>query len=287
MHPRDERLFLSGSLDCRLRLWSIESRKVLSWHELGQDGLITTVAFNPSGKVAICGTSTAQCLFFDCTRGLQYHSQITVCSRRGKNKKGSKLSGLDVITSALGDDKLLVSSNDSRMRVYRMRDKELECKYAGGFLNTSSQIKGVFSRDDGCFVLTASEDGFLTIFCGGELSGEHKKKGFLSIFKSAGGNKSERITEYERFQAFSAPCTTAIFAPTSLRNLLISSNLRPSDVSMYTTGGIREEVETILNGQIIVAADTQGRIRIWENNSKLVQWLERRSQSVGDLMIYC
>ena len=231
VHPKDDRLFLSGSLDGRLRLWSIESRKVLSWHELGQDGLITAVAFNPSGKVAICGTSTAQCLFFDCTRGLQYHSQITVCSRRGKNRKGSKLSGLDVITSALGDDKLLVSSNDSRMRVYRMKDKGLECKYAGGFLNASSQIKGVFSKEDGCFVLTASEDGFLTIFCGNNSGEQHGRRGFLGMFRRVGAG-NERITEYERFQAFSAPCTTAIFAPTSLRNLLISAKLRPTDVSL-------------------------------------------------------
>ena len=96
-----------------------------------------------------------------------------------KTRGAASCPGLDVITSALGDDKLLVSSNDSRMRVYRMKDKELECKYAGGFLNTSSQIKGVFSKDDGCFVLTASEDGFLTVFSGGSPSGEHKRKGFL------------------------------------------------------------------------------------------------------------
>lgn len=38
---------------------------------------------------------------------------------------------------------LLVTSNDSRVRMYNLKDHSLSCKYKGG-LNTSSQIKATF-----------------------------------------------------------------------------------------------------------------------------------------------
>lgn len=265
-HPRDDRLFLSGSLDRRLRLWSIESRKVLSWHELGPANLITAVSFNSNGKVAIAGTSNAQLVFFDCTKGLQYHSQIAVCSRRGKNRLGSKISGIETMVGKFGDERILVTSNDSRLRVYALRDKRLFCKYAGGFTNAASQIRGSFS-EEGDYIVAASEDGSVCLY----ESAAAKQK---SLFAS-----NERIGTYEHFTAFHMPCTTACFAPACVRNLLISCLMRPSATRC---GG--PEDETFASGQIIAAADLSGRIRVWENNARLPAWLDRRSASWDNLL---
>jgi hypothetical protein len=55
--------------------------------------------------------------------------------------------------------------------------------------------------------------------------------------------------------------TCAIFAPSSVRNRLQGVGLRP------VLGGDNDE------GQIIVAVDLNGRIKIYENSSILESWL--------------
>ncbi len=45
------------------------------------------------------------------------------------------------------NSKVLITSNDSRVRLYNIRTKEIERKYRG-YSNQSSQIRGSFSHDD-------------------------------------------------------------------------------------------------------------------------------------------
>lgn len=52
--PKDDRFFISGSLDCKLRLWNIVEKRVHSWTELPD--LITSVVFTADGKLAAAGT---------------------------------------------------------------------------------------------------------------------------------------------------------------------------------------------------------------------------------------
>lgn len=152
-HPRDDRYFLSGSLDGKLRLWNIPDKKVALWNEISDGStLITAANFCQNGKKAVVGTYDGRCLFFD-TEHLKYHTQIHVRSRRGKNSHGSKISGIEPLP---GEDKLLITSNDSRVRLYNLRDLTLACKYKG-CINTSSQIKASFSHD-GRYVICGSED---------------------------------------------------------------------------------------------------------------------------------
>ena len=102
---------------------------------------------------------------------LKYHTQIHVRSRHGKNK-GRKISGIEPLPGedkvrgrqcscmlslpGVGDclwgrlfilsvsvSQLLVTSNDSRVRLYNLKDHTLSCKYKG-CVNTSSQIRATF-----------------------------------------------------------------------------------------------------------------------------------------------
>jgi WD repeat-containing protein 44 len=156
-HPRDDRFFLSGSLDCKLRLWSIPDKQVAFWNELPE--LITAVAFTPDGKFSIAGSFVGLCLFYE-TDGLRYHTQIHVRSTRGKNSRGSKITGISAMSlpanSTHGEVKLLITSNDSRTRMYNFRDKSLEVKFKGN-LNSCSQIHATFN-DTGKFIICGSED---------------------------------------------------------------------------------------------------------------------------------
>ncbi|KAI8625622.1 WD40 repeat-like protein [Xylariaceae sp. FL1651] len=204
-HPRDDRFFLAGSLDSILRLWSIPDKAVAYSSQLSD--IITAVGFSPDGKTAIAGCFNGFCMFYE-TEGLKFLTQVHVRSSRGKNAKGSKITGIKTMDFSPekpdGDVKLLVTSNDSRIRIYNLADKTLETKLKG-HENTCNQIRASFS-DDGAFVICGSED----------------RKAFIWSKETADSDSREkRPCEY--FEAHSEIVTTAIFAPTKTRRLLQAS----------------------------------------------------------------
>ncbi|KAL8730376.1 MAG: hypothetical protein Q9166_004141 [cf. Caloplaca sp. 2 TL-2023] len=203
-HPRDDRFFLAGSLDSKLRLWSIPDKSVAYWNQLPD--LITAVAFTPDGKTAVAGCLNGLCLFYE-TEGLKYQTQIHVRSAHGKNAKGSKATGIQAINfppdDPNGEVKILVTSNDSRVRVYNLRDKGLEIKLKGNE-NTSSQIRASFS-EDAKYIICGSEDRKAYIWPTGPLETEKDKR------------------PVETFEAHSAIVTSSLMAPTRTRQLLSAS----------------------------------------------------------------
>lgn len=226
-HPRDDRFFLAGSLDTMLRLWSIPDKAVAFSAQLPD--LVTAVAFSPDGKVAIAGLVNGLCMFYE-TEGLQLRSQIHVRSSRGKNAKGSKITGiqtmaipppnaLDVASSrppssgstsvasadvtSSAEVRVLITSNDSRIRIYSLRDKSLDVKFKG-HQNSCSQIAATFS-DDGKHVICGSED---------------RKTFIWSLTGSDALVQDKDKLPCEYFEAHGDIVTTALFAPTKTRMLL-------------------------------------------------------------------
>ncbi|KAG6006738.1 hypothetical protein E4U21_006723 [Claviceps maximensis] len=204
-HPTDDRFFLAGSLDAQLRLWSIPDKAVA--FSAAANEFITAVAFSPDGKTAICGLLSGLCLFY-ATDGLNLESQIHVRSSRGKNAKGSKITGIEtaIVPSEDGnqDVKVLISSNDSRVRIYNMRTKVLEVKFRG-LENSSSQIHARFS-DDKKYVISGSEDRRAYVWNVASLVNDLKDK-----------------QPYECFDAHPEVVTTACMVPTRTRQLLSAS----------------------------------------------------------------
>ncbi|TQS35586.1 hypothetical protein Golomagni_03989 [Golovinomyces magnicellulatus] len=201
-HPTDDRFFLAGSLDCILRLWSIPEKKVAFNCESPDP--ITAVAFTPSGTIAIAGGFSGLCRFYDVDQehGLRVSDQIYVRSSRGKNAKGSKITGIrtTIFPPEIKDGNdvyVLVTSNDSRVRLYNLKDKRLEMKFQG-HQNSYSQISARFS-DDGRFVI-----------CG------------RSIKPKDSGQKE--ASPVETFNANSSIVTTALLAPAATRRLLSESD---------------------------------------------------------------
>ncbi|KAL7946973.1 WD40-repeat-containing domain protein [Trichoderma barbatum] len=201
-HPTDDRFFLAGSLDAQLRLWNIPDKSVA--FSAPTNEFITAVAFSPDGKIAICGVLNGMCSFFD-TEGLKQKFQIHVRSSRGKNAKGSKITGIKTATTAgTGEVKVLISSNDSRVRIYSLKTRMLEVKYKG-LENQSSQIHARFS-DDGTYVICGSED----------------RKAYIWNTNTTEAEMKDR-QPYESFDAHPEVVTTALLAPTRTRQLLSAS----------------------------------------------------------------
>ncbi|PSN66325.1 WD40 repeat-like protein [Corynespora cassiicola Philippines] len=204
-HPRDDRFFLAGSLDSKLRLWSIPDKSVAYWTQLPD--MITAVSFTPDGKTAIAGTLGGLCMFYD-TEGLKLQTHIHVKSTRGQNAKGSKVTGIQAMFwppgKTSGEVKLLISSNDSRVRLYNFKDKTLEMKFRG-HENSSSQIRATIADDTG-HVICGSED---------------RKAYIWSTSANDTDKRNQRPVEI--FDANNSITTCAIMAPLKTRQLLSAS----------------------------------------------------------------
>ncbi|KAK3898591.1 hypothetical protein C8A05DRAFT_47135 [Staphylotrichum tortipilum] len=187
-HPRDDRFFLAGSLDTMLRLWSIPDRAVAFSAQLPD--LVTAVAFSPDGKNAkgskITGIQTM---------AIPPPSPIDVA--------GSTTASVASTDVGAGEVRVLITSNDSRVRIYNLRDKSLEAKIKG-HENLYSQIAATFS-DDGKHVICGSED---------------RKTFIWSLTGSDALVQDKDKPPCEYFEAHGEIVTTALFAPTKTRMLL-------------------------------------------------------------------
>lgn len=244
-HPRDDRYFLSGSLDGKLRLWNIPDKKVTLWNELdGQTKLITAVNFCQNGKIAVVGSYDGRCIFYN-TEQLKYYTQLHVRSTRGKNAQGRKISGIEAMP---GEDKILITSNDSRIRLYDLRDLSLSCKYKG-YVNLSSQIKASFSHD-GKYVISGSENQFIYLW---------KTYHDYAKFSSA---RRDRNDYWEAIKAHNAVVTSAVFAPNPALVLKQLPKEQDDDSSTSTS-----DLESS-SCYVFVSADFSGIIKVFLLKSK-------------------
>ncbi|OBZ87960.1 putative WD repeat-containing protein C3H5.08c [Choanephora cucurbitarum] len=170
-HPKDDRFFVSGCMDGRVRIWSIPEKRVAFWNEVPGNQCITAVTFTLDGKTVIIGTSDGHCFFYE-TQSLKYITQISISTsgRNTSSKKGPKITGIETMPGMLpGEEKILVTSNDSKIRLYNIKDKSLMFKYKGSE-NSMLQTKATFS-DDGRYIISGS-DNCHTYIWRTELSGE-------------------------------------------------------------------------------------------------------------------
>ncbi|CAK9863101.1 unnamed protein product [Sphagnum jensenii] len=161
-NPVDEFYFLSGALDDKVRIWSIADHQVVDWTDLGE--MVTAVCYTPDGKRAIVGSYKGTCRYFN-TAGnkLQLEAHIDVRNDRKKKARGKKITGLQCMPG--NPSKVLVTSNDSRIRVYD--DLEMISKYKG-LRNVNSQISASFCGN-GEVIVSASEDSRVYVWNSGIL----------------------------------------------------------------------------------------------------------------------
>ena len=212
-HPIQHRYFISGSFDQRIRLWNILEHRVVEWAQTAH--FVTAVTFSPSGAVVVAGLHHGQCVFYQ-TNGLKYYTQIDCRNRSGKFKKGKKITGLEYSR----DGKLLlVSTNDSRVRCYRLVDFSLVCKMKG-VENEHLQIRATWS-EDGQHVIMGSDKEYVAVW----RMPERAAGGAAPVAGGSGADKerSRTTSHSSRSTSVSTPSATSPLSPLSPLNSQLTS----------------------------------------------------------------
>lgn len=167
---------------------------------------------------------------------MKYKTQMDCSNRNGKYSKGTKVTGMSYyIKKGIRESlsmrrkansihaQLLVSTNDSRIRLCQLDDYSQLFKYKG-LSNTTMQIKSSFS-DDCKFIISGSDDGH--VFIWNTLPDLSSKVSFFAT-------KKDRVDDYESFDAGSTAVgsltgshvatTVGIFAPATVMRVFLELN---------------------------------------------------------------
>jgi WD40 repeat protein len=146
-----------------------------------------------------------------------------------------------------GEDKILITSNDSRIRLYDLRDLSLVCKYKG-YTNLSSQIRASFSPD-GRYICSGSENQCVFLW-----SSLHTPQALTA--------RKDRNNYYEAIRAHGAVVTCSLFAPDP-RLVLEAVERGRVAAGKALSPGSRE-------GYVVVSGDFDGDIKIFINQTGLL-----------------
>ncbi|KAL9180168.1 hypothetical protein ACHAXT_008138 [Thalassiosira profunda] len=320
-HPTDDRYFISGGIDKKLRLWDITSGRVKEWAQAPD--VITACRFTPDGKYAVSGLFHGQVLFYD-FNGLKYYTQIACRNRSGKHKKGRKVTGISfargerddwvqsnqeaareedltsseraTLTERISDtgkgmarkamsafrhgaarpealrytERMLVSTNDSRVRLYGLSDFQMVRKYKG-HTNTSMQIRARIS-ESGSHIASGSESGHVFIW---ETLAKNRPK------KSGIHHTHDKTKSSHHFEASKAPLpivTDSVFFPgKSVDEALLSSD----KVFPFSLG--IDRVDDDVSNAAILTLDYDGCLRVFLRKSCIDNILEAATPRGGEI----
>ncbi|KAJ1897685.1 hypothetical protein LPJ66_003221 [Kickxella alabastrina] len=163
--------------------------------------MVTAVAFvGAQGDRVVAGTYRGMCVFY-ATDGLTVLGRMHARSSRGRNAQGSKITGFATASAAdsAAADRLLVSSNDSRLRMFLPGERSLERKYKGlanassqAFARLSSDARYIVSgsEDHNVYVWAAAQDNAATVATHPALDHIRRAGGPLLRAATADGDKS-------------------------------------------------------------------------------------------------
>jgi len=180
-HPIHDNLLVTGCFDRKIRVWDVlPEAHVASWVQAPE--MVTAVGFSPDGAQVAAGLYKGRVFFYE-FEGLRYYTQIECKNRHGQDAAGRKVTSVTFLNRGSGssgvpsgggrpstsESMLLVTTNDSRIRLFQLDNYALLAKFKG-ISNGSMQIRGSFS-EDGRYIICGSEDGHVVIWNNVALSG--------------------------------------------------------------------------------------------------------------------
>ncbi|KAG8386296.1 hypothetical protein BUALT_Bualt03G0134300 [Buddleja alternifolia] len=168
-NPVDDRYFISGSLDAKVRIWNIPDHQVVDWNDLHE--MVTAACYTPDGQGALVGSYKGSCHIYNTSDNkLQRKSQINLQNKKKKSHQ-KKITGFQFAPGSTSE--VLVTSADSRIRVVDGVDLAHKFK---GFRNTNSQISASLTSN-GKYVVSASEDSYVYVWKHEAQSRPNRSKG--------------------------------------------------------------------------------------------------------------
>ena len=227
-HPVADNYFVTGAFDRRVRVWSLDSGRVVLWTAVRT--MVSAIAFTPDAQqVAVGRTDGVVSMYY--TDGLRFRTDVEVRNRRGRLSGGRKVSGIRFNTPG---DHMLVSTNDSRIRLVRLEDMKVVMKFSGPTV-WHTQIHASFdatgdrvicgSEDTGVFVWRTFHDGYTPMLNPIYTGFKHEKNRSYETFQITSGTPAHGAGDMARLasQTSKAPpsgaaqrnlCVTcAAFAP--------------------------------------------------------------------------
>ncbi|KAL8141358.1 hypothetical protein V2J09_007379 [Rumex salicifolius] len=155
-NPVDDRYFISGSLDAKVRIWSIPEGQVVDWNDMHE--MVTAACYTPDGQGALVGSYKGSCRVYNTSENkLQQKSHINLQNKKKKSHL-KKITGFQFTPGSSSE--VLITSADSRVRVVDGVDLIHKFK---GFHNTNSQISASITKN-GKYVVCASKDSHVYIW---------------------------------------------------------------------------------------------------------------------------
>lgn len=155
-NPVDDRYFISGSLDGKVRIWSIPDRQVVDWNDMHE--MVTAACYTPDSQAALVGSYKGTCRLYDTSENkLQPKCHINLQNKKKKSHL-KKITGFQFAPGSSSE--VLITSADSRVRVLDGIDLVHKFK---GFRNTNSQISASVTAN-GRYVMCASEDSHVYLW---------------------------------------------------------------------------------------------------------------------------
>jgi len=185
-NPTDERYFISGSIDGKVRIWDVLGKRVVNWADTRN--IITAVSYQSDGKGFVVGTTAGVCRFYDQSgEDIQLDKELFM---QGKKKSASsRIKSLQLCTS--DSPRFLVTSTDSKIRVADGVD--IVQKFKGPW--KSKALSSPSLTSDGRYLISSGKDSNVYIW------------NFESARK-LGKNEAKSVRSCEMF--FSKDVTTAV-----------------------------------------------------------------------------
>ncbi|VUG17775.1 DEBR0S2_16072g1_1 [Brettanomyces bruxellensis] len=267
-HEKDDRFFACSEWDGTIFFYSILEHQIV--YETKLQHRITSMAFSPDMKY----------IFVGCDTGYFYILTLDGFKRVAKlqiqhKKNFPRITGIRTFELD-GDTKILISTNDSRIRLFSFRSKSLEVKYSG-LDNEYSMIEAT-TNEDHTFVVSGSEDGWAYLWklydSKDSIISRHSKSlkklpmEIVSRFRDDSCQLKNK--HYGAFHLHHTRCNAAIFAPRTTLKLLELGNDPIIDLkSKYGrfVSQLGHADKDDLSTAIIVTTDNKGIIRVLRRDS--------------------
>ncbi|CAO2836066.1 unnamed protein product [Amaranthus hypochondriacus] len=155
-NPVDDKYFISGSLDAKVRIWSIPDRQVVDWNDLHE--MVTAACYTPDGQGALVGSYKGSCRLYNTSENKLQPKCVINLQNKKKKSHLKKITGFQFAPGSFTE--VLITSADSRVRVVDGLDLFHKFK---GFRNTNSQISAALTAN-GKYVVCASEDSHVYVW---------------------------------------------------------------------------------------------------------------------------